>query len=92
MKEKEIYDHIATSLAEDYEAIYYINLENRKSFSYKYRIMVNGEPRHFQFSMLKASDNKHIILFEKDIEDEITAENLRLENQLWHSSKRIMSE
>ena len=28
LKEKEIYDHIATSLAEDYEAIYYINLEN----------------------------------------------------------------
>lgn len=139
LKEKEIYDHIATSMAEDYEAVYYINLEtgeyiefsaspeyasmnvhmegrdffaenpaniekhvhpddrefalklyrketilknleNRRSFSYKYRIMVNGHSRHFQFTMLKASDNTHIILYEKDIEDEFTAENMRLED------------
>ena len=140
LKEKEIYDQIATSMAEDYEAMYYINLEtgeyleystspeyasmnvhmegkdffaetkanidkyvhpddrefsqslhtkdailknleNRRSYSYKYRIMVNGEARHFQFTMLRAKDNKHIILYEKDIEDEFTAENMQLENQ-----------
>lgn len=140
LKEKEIYDQIATSMAEAYEAMYYINLEtgeyleystspeyasmnvhmegkdffaetkanidkyvhpddrefsqslhtkdailknleNRKSYSYKYRIMVNGETRHFQFTMLRAKDNKHIILYEKDIEDEFTAENMQLENQ-----------
>ena len=140
MKEKEIYDQIATSMAEDYEAVYYINLEtgeylefsaspvydsmnvhmegldffgevkaniekyvhpddrdfamnlyrkeeilkkleNRKSFSYKYRIMVNGLPRHFLCTLLRANDNVHIILYEKDIEDEITAEKLRLEDQ-----------
>ena len=143
MKEKEIYDHIARSLAENYEAIYYINLEtgeylefsasseyasmnvhmegrdffaenpenimkyvhpddrefslnlhrketilknleNRKSFSYKYRIMVNGQSRHFYFTMLRANDDKHIILCEKDIEDEFTAESMRLENQKKH--------
>ena len=142
-KEKEIYDNIATSMAEDYEAMYYINLEtgeylefstspeyasmnvhmegrdffaeteaniekyvhpddrefslnlhrketiiknleNRKSFSYKYRIMVNGHPRHFQFTILRANDDKHIILYEKDIEDEFTAETLQLENQKKH--------
>ncbi len=139
-KEKEIYDNIATSLAEDYEAMYYINtetgeyrefsksqeyasmkvpvigrnffeetrvniekyvhpddrefaqtlnrketmlknLEDRKSFSYKYRIMINDRPRHFQFTVLRANDDRHLVLYEKDIDDEITAENMRLENQ-----------
>lgn len=143
MKEKEIYDNIARSMAEDYEAMYYINietgeymefsaskeyssmnvqmegrdfyaevsanivkyvhpddrefsltlhkkdtilknLENKKSFSYKYRIMVNGNPRHFLFTMLRANDNKHLILYEKDIEDEFTSESMRLENQKKH--------
>ncbi len=139
-KEKAIYDHIATSLAEDYEAMYYINietgeylefstseeykslnvhstgkdfyaesqtnsvkyahpddrdfarslydketmirnLEGRKSYSYKYRIMVGDEPRYFRFTIMRANDDKHFVLYEKDIDDEITAENLRLENQ-----------
>ena len=139
-KEKEIYDNIARSLAEDYEAMYYINIESgkyrefsknqkyaslnvpvmgndfyketplnidkyvhpddrefaknlhrketmlknlevRKSYSYKYRLMIDGQPRHFQFTTMRANDNKHFVLYEKDIEDEITAENLWLENQ-----------
>ncbi len=139
-KEKEIYDNIAKSLAEDYEAIYYINIEtgryrefsknqeyasmkvpvqgrdfyaetrvniekyvhpddrefaqnlhrketmlqnlkDRKSYSYKYRLMINGQPKHFQFTVMLANDNKHFVLYEKDIDDEITAENMRLENQ-----------
>ena len=144
MKEKEIYDQIATSMAEDYEAVYYINLktgeymeffsspeyasmnvllegknffaetkvniekyvhpddrefaesintkeaiiknlENRKSYSYKYRVMINGNPRLFQLTMLHANnDDTHIILYEKDIEDEVTAENMQLENQKKH--------
>ena len=142
-KEKEIYDNIATSLAEDYEAMYYINtetgefrefsksqeyasmkvpvigrdfyaetrsnidkyvhpddrefarnlyskevmlknLEGRKSYSYKYRLMINGQPRHFQFTLICVNDNTHFVLYEKDIEDEITAENMRLENQNKH--------
>ncbi len=140
MKEKEIYDNIATGLAEDYEAMYYIdietgeylefsislkyasmnvpvngrdfysetienieryvhpddrefarnlyskeamlkNLENRKSYSYKYRIMLGGEPRYFRFTVMRANDNRHFVLYEKDIDDEITAENMRLESQ-----------
>ncbi|MCR5268180.1 MAG: diguanylate cyclase, partial [Lachnospiraceae bacterium] len=139
-KEKEIYDHIATGLAEDYEAMYYINietgeyrefsvsreyeslkvpvegrdfyaetrvnvekyvhpddrefarelhtketmiknLENRKSYSYKYRIMVDAQPRYFRFTVMRANDDKHFVLYEKDIDDEITAETLRLESQ-----------
>ena len=139
-KEKEIYDHIATSLAEDYEAMYYIdietgeflefsksqeyesmevpttgkdfygesranimkyvhpddrefafnlynketmlkNLEDRKSFSYKYRIIVGEEPKYFRFTIMHAHDDKHFVLYIKNIEEEITAESMRLENQ-----------
>lgn len=139
-KEKEIYDNIATSLAENYEAIYYINaetgvyqefskkgnyaamqvpfegrdfyeetrlnverfvhpddrefarnvytketmlriLEDRKSYSYKYRLLINGQQRHFLFTMMRAPDGKNIIISEKDIDDEMTAENVRLKNQ-----------
>ncbi|MBO4386530.1 MAG: GGDEF domain-containing protein, partial [Treponema sp.] len=142
-KEKEIYDNIATSLAEDYEAMYYINiesgeylefstnqeydsmnipiknrnfyteaktnienyvhpddrefakslynkesilnnLENKKSYSYKYRILIGGQPRHFQFTVMKASDNRHFILYGKDIDNAITADNMRSENQKNH--------
>ncbi|MCR4713898.1 MAG: diguanylate cyclase [Treponemataceae bacterium] len=142
-KEKEIYDNIATSLAEDYDAMYYINietgefsefstsqeyasmnvpvggrdfyaetlanieryvhpddrefarnlyskeamlknLEGKKSYSYKYRLMIDEQPRHFQFTVICVNDNKHFVLYEKDIEDEITAENMRLENQKKH--------
>ncbi len=144
-KEKEIYDNIATSLAEDYEAMYYIdietgeflefssskqystmnipvegqdfyaevrvniekyvhpddrefahtlyrketmlkNLEGRKSYSYNYRIMVEDQPRHYEFTVMRANDDKHFVLYEKDIEDAITAENMRLENQKKHVS------
>ncbi len=139
-KEKETYDNIAKSLAEDYEAIYYIdiasgeyhefststeydsmnvpmagkdfytetrenalryahpddrefakslyyketmlkNLEGRNSYSYKYRIMVCGEARYFSFTVMKAEDKRHLVLYEKDINDEITAETMNLENQ-----------
>ncbi len=139
-KEKEIYDNIATRLAENYEAIYYINietgafqefsksdeyasmqvpvagrnfyeetrlnverfvhpddrefahklyhketmlknLEDRKSYSYKYRLLINGKQRNFQFTMMLAPDGKHFIISEKDINDEITTETIRLENQ-----------
>ncbi len=143
MKEKEVYDHIATGLAEDYEAMYHIdietgefqefsisqeyktmnvpveghdffietqanvdrfvhpddrefarnlysketmlkNLEGRKSYSYKYRIMLGGQPRYFRFTVMRANDNRHIVLCEKDIDDEITAETIRLENHKKH--------
>ena len=143
MKEKEIYDHIATSLAENFEAMYYINietgefrefstsqeyasmevsaegrdfyaetqnnidkcvhpddrefarsihrkdmmlknLEERKSYSYKYRLMIGGQPRYFQFTVMRANDGRHFILYEKDIDNEITAENMRIENQKKH--------
>jgi diguanylate cyclase (GGDEF)-like protein len=139
-REKVIYDNIAKSLAEDYEAMYYINIEtgkflefsksqeyasmnvpvlgrnfynetsvniekfvhpddrefaknlhrketmlnnlkDRKSYSYKYRVIIDGQPRHFQFTVLRANDDKHFVLYEKDINDEITVENMRLENQ-----------
>ncbi len=143
--EKEVYDNIATGLSEDYEAMYYIDietgkyrefsssqeyesmnvpvlgqdfyaetrvnvdkyvhpddrefarslydkdtmlhkLEGRKSYSYKYRVMVAGRPRYFRFTVMRANDDKHFVLCEKDIDDEITAENIRLENQKKHAT------
>ncbi len=142
-REKEIFDHIASSLAEDYDAMYYIkietgeyrefskserydalkvpvmgkdfyketkdnvdkyvhpddrefakniykkeamlaNLEGRKSFSYKYRLMVEGKPRFFLFTLIRARDDKHFVLYEKDIDDNIVAENIRKETQKKH--------
>lgn len=142
-KEKEVYDHIATGLAEDYEAMYYIdietgeykefstsfeyeslnvpvagmdfyaetrenieryihpddrefakslyskeamlkNLTGRNSYSYKYRVMVDGHPRYFRFTVRRANDDRHFVLYEKDIDDEITAETMRLEDQKKH--------
>jgi diguanylate cyclase (GGDEF)-like protein len=140
LMEKEVYDHIATGLSEDYEAMYYIdietgeyqefstseeyeamnvpalgrdfyaetalnverfvhpddrefaaslytketmlkNLEGRKSYSYKYRLIIDGRPRYFRFTVMRAVDDRHLVLYEKDIDDEITAENIRIEKQ-----------
>ncbi len=142
-KENEVYDNIATGLAEDYEAMYYIdietgeyrefstskeydsmnvpmqgkdfyketqenaaiyahpddrefavslysketmlsNLEGRNSYSYKYRIMVGGQPRYFRFTIMLSPDKKHFVLCEKDMDDEITAETARQESQKKH--------
>ena len=139
-KEKEIYDNIATRLAENYEAIYYINietgafrefsksdeyaamqvpvvgrdfyeetrlnidrfvhpddrefaknlhqketmlkiLEDKKSYSYKYRLMINGQTKHFLFTLMRSPNGNHFIISEKNIDDELTAENIRLKNQ-----------
>ncbi len=144
-RDKEIYDHIATGLAGDYEAMYYIDvetgeylefatsgeyesmdvhvtgrdfyadtainvekyvhpddrefarslytreimtkkLEGRNSYSYKYRVMVNGQPKFFSFTIMRANDERHIVLREKDIDDEITAENIRQEDQKKHAT------
>ena len=57
------------------------NLEGRKSYSYKYRLMVNGEPRIFLFTIKLTNDGKNIVLYEKDIEEDIRAEIQRKENQ-----------
>lgn len=142
-QEKELYNNIAASLAKDYEAIYYIDietgrygefstsreyesmnvpmtgedfytetqenaaryahpddrefaqslytrdsmkkhLEGKTSYSYKYRIMVNGEARYFRFTVMLADDKKHFVLYEKNIHDEITAETAALESQKNH--------
>lgn len=139
-KEMEIYNHIAESLAEDYEAIYYINietgryrefapserykamdvkkthenfyentianieimaypedreyaksffnkdtmlklLEGRKSYTFKYRLMVNDKPRFFMFFLMLAKDEKHFVLCDKDIQDEIDSEKSIREKQ-----------
>ena len=139
-KEKEIHDHIASAMAEDYEVIFYIeiesgeylqfsksrkyetlnapefgkdfygdalrsiedcvypadqeyaksfydketllnNLEDRRSFSFKYRVMINNEPRFFLFTLMRESSGQYFIFYEKDIEDELKAEKVQKENQ-----------
>lgn len=139
-KEKEIHDHIALAMAEDYEAIFYIeietgefllfsesqeymdiniqtpgkdfykesldcidkcvypddreyaksffnketmlkNLEGKRSFSFKYRIMINEEPRFFLFTVIREKNSRYFIFYEKDIEDELNAEKIHKENQ-----------
>ncbi len=139
-KEKEVHDHIASVMAEDYEAIFYIeidtgvflefskskkysemkvpvkgmdfyaetlesietyvyppdreyarsfysretmlkNLEGRRSFSFKYRVLVEGEPRYFLFTVMRDSNGQYLIFYEKDINDELAAEKNQKENQ-----------
>ncbi|MBP5598551.1 MAG: diguanylate cyclase [Pseudobutyrivibrio sp.] len=139
-KDKEIQDHIARTMAKDYEAIFYIeietgeflafaqsekykslhieplgkdffkearesidkcvfpedrgyaksmfrkeillrNLEGKRSFSFKYRIMINDEPRYFLFTTMWDTDSQYLIFYEKDIEDELNAEKRQKENQ-----------
>ena len=56
-------------------------LEGKKSYSYKYRLMINGQTKHFLFTLMRSPNGNHFIISEKNIEDEITAENIRLKNQ-----------
>ena len=46
--------------------------------------MVGGQPRYFQFTVMRTNDEMHVILYGKDIDDEITAKNMRMENQKKH--------
>ena len=139
-KEKKIHDNIALAMAEDYEAIFYIdiesneylrfskskkymsmndavtgkdffkdalesiekcvypddlkyarsfykketmlkNLEGRRSFSFKYRVLIDNKPRFFLFTMIRESNKQYLIFYEKDIEDELIAEKEQKENQ-----------
>ena len=142
-KEKEVYNQIANSLAEDYEIIYYVDVQSgryteflasnmydfmkvsrtledfykdakesssrcahpddrafavnmydretilkylagRKSYSYRYRIMVNGKARYFSFTVISADSRKHFVLCGKDIDEELTAEADFLANEKKH--------
>ncbi|MDC7293214.1 GGDEF domain-containing protein [Butyrivibrio sp. DSM 10294] len=139
-KEKEIHDHIALIMAEDYDAIFYIeiesgeyltfsksqkyktlntttdgkdffgetlkslercvypddleyaksfyeketmlkNLEGKRSFSFKYRLVISGEPRYFLFTAMLEKNKQYLIFYEKDIQDELKAEIEQKENQ-----------
>ncbi|MCR5687851.1 MAG: diguanylate cyclase [Lachnospiraceae bacterium] len=142
-KEKERYTQISGSLAEDYEAIYYINIETgrfmeisasekyrsmnvpqegrdfysetrenarryahpddrdfaeslyykdtmlrnlqgKKSYSYKYRIMVGDEARYYRFVVMLSEDRKHFVLCDKDIQDTMTDETGLMEKEKTH--------
>ena len=64
-----------------YKEVMLEKLKGQKSYSYRYRIMVGGHPRYFQFIVMLSSDGKHFILCDKDISDTITAETAFLEKQ-----------
>nr|WP_292163477.1 GGDEF domain-containing protein [Butyrivibrio sp.] len=144
-KEKKIQDHIASVMAQDYEAIYYFdietgeymefarnpkyysldrsyvgkdfyhdaianikhsvypedkeyaesfftkeaireNIKDRRSFSFKFRVVVVDMPRFFLFTYMPAGDGSHIILYEKDIEDE-----LRVEKEISETQKKTVT-
>ena len=139
-KEKEILDRIASTMAEDYEAIFYIeiesgeyltfskspkylamnvsapekdffkealesiekyvypddreyargffdketmlkNIDGKRSFSFKYRVMIEGKPRFFLFTVMRENKGQYLIFYEKDIEDELMAEKHQKETQ-----------
>lgn len=56
-------------------------LEGRRSFSFKYRLVIKGEPRFFLFTVMRETDGQCLIFYEKDIEDELNAEKSLKENQ-----------
>ncbi|MBP1585856.1 MAG: hypothetical protein ILP17_09210 [Lachnospiraceae bacterium] len=76
-KEKEIHDHIASAMLK--------NLEGRRSFSFKYRVMVKDEPRYFLFTVMRESSGQYLIFYEKDIEDELNAEKAQKESDRYIS-------
>ncbi|MBQ4275793.1 MAG: GGDEF domain-containing protein [Lachnospiraceae bacterium] len=139
-EEMEIFNNIAYSLASDYEAIYYIDietgryrefapseryeklniqkvhedfykntlenidifvypedkdyaksfytkenmlklLENKKSHTFKYRLVLNGKTRYFMFFLMMAKDGKHFVLCDKDIQDALDSEKTIREKQ-----------
>ena len=139
-RQKEIHDNIASAMAADYEAIFYIeiesgeymsfaqslkyktlaavergkdfykealdsidecvypddreyargfynkeamlrSLEGKHSFSFKYRVVIDGQPRFFLFTLTRDSNGQYFIFYEKDIQDELDAEKAQKENQ-----------
>ncbi len=64
-----------------YKDVMLENLKGRRSFSYKYRIMIDGQPRFFRFTVMMTQDKKHFVVCDKDIDDEIMVENERRESQ-----------
>lgn len=57
------------------------NLEGRRSFSFKYRVLINGEPRFFLFTAMREDNSQYLIFYEKDIEDELNTEKELKDNQ-----------
>ena len=56
-------------------------LEGRHSFSFKYRVLIDEKPRFFLFTVSRDVNEKYLIFYEKDIDDELNAEKIQKENQ-----------
>ncbi len=57
-------------------------LREKRSFSYKYRLLIKGEKIYYRFTVILAEDDKHIIVCVKNIADEIAAAQERLDTHM----------
>ncbi|MBQ6409613.1 MAG: diguanylate cyclase [Butyrivibrio sp.] len=57
------------------------NLEDKRSFSFKYRVMIDDNPRFYLFTYMYADNDQHMILYVKDIEDELSTEKKLKESE-----------
>ncbi|MBR5116663.1 MAG: diguanylate cyclase, partial [Lachnospiraceae bacterium] len=57
------------------------NLQDRSSYSYKYRVMTADGPRTYRFVVMRSDDGEHFVLCLKDIQDTITVETALMERQ-----------
>jgi diguanylate cyclase (GGDEF)-like protein len=55
------------------------NLENKPSYSYRYRVHVGDEYRYFRFVVRLSDDKKHFVLGDIDIEDTMTAKSQEID-------------
>ena len=55
------------------------NLENKESFSYRYRVLVGDEYRYYRFVVMLSEDKKHFVLGDIDIQDTITAQSQEID-------------
>ena len=60
-----------------YKELFLDKLYYKKSFTYKYRILINGDVHFFCFLVMMTKDKKHFVLCDKDISDEVRAERER---------------
>lgn len=55
------------------------NLENKESYSYRYRVLVGDEYRYYRFVVMLSEDKKHFVLGDIDIQDTMTAQSQELD-------------
>lgn len=56
------------------------NLEERNTFIFKYRVITGGEPRFCAFTVMLDNNGRYLVIFVRDIEDDLIEENRQREN------------